>query len=197
MFCWLILHSKQKASSVPQNVLIQFHWIPPPLFSSPLILFPSSFLCFLPLCSCILLFLSSAQTLTLYKFWGVTHIPPQFPRLSWTSQIKGISLPLNILVVQFLSCVWLFETPTNCRTLGFHVHSCLPESDQLMSIESIIPSNYFILFHPALLCLQPFPASRSFPVSQFFASGGQRIGASTSASALPMNIQGWFPLGLT
>ena len=34
MFCWLILHSKQKASSVPQNVLIQFHWIPPPLFSS-------------------------------------------------------------------------------------------------------------------------------------------------------------------
>ena len=41
------------------------------------------------------------------------------------------------------------------------------------------------------------PASGSFPMSQFFTSGGQRIGASASASVLPMNIQDWFPLGLT
>ena len=46
-------------------------------------------------------------------------------------------------------------------------------------------------------CFQSFPASGSFPTSQFFASGGQSIGASASASVLPMNIQGWFPLGLT
>ena len=46
-------------------------------------------------------------------------------------------------------------------------------------------------------CLQSFPASGSFPMSQLFASGGQSIGASASASVLPMNIQGWFPLGLT
>jgi len=46
-------------------------------------------------------------------------------------------------------------------------------------------------------CLQSFPASGSFPVSQLFTSGGQRIGASASASVLPVNIQGWFPLGLT
>ena len=45
--------------------------------------------------------------------------------------------------------------------------------------------------------LQSFPASRSFPMSQFFASSGQRVGASASASLLPMNIQGWFPLGWT
>ena len=45
--------------------------------------------------------------------------------------------------------------------------------------------------------LQSFPASASFPVSQFFESGGQSIGASVSLSALPMNIQDWFPLGLT
>ena len=45
--------------------------------------------------------------------------------------------------------------------------------------------------------LQSFPASGSFPMSQFFTSGGQNIGASASASVLPMNIQGWFPLGLT
>ena len=45
--------------------------------------------------------------------------------------------------------------------------------------------------------LQSFPESGSFQMSQFFASGGQRIGVSASASVLPMNIQGWFPLGLT
>ena len=46
-------------------------------------------------------------------------------------------------------------------------------------------------------CLQSFPASGSFPISQFFTSGGQSIGASASASVLSMSIQGWFPLGLT
>ena len=46
-------------------------------------------------------------------------------------------------------------------------------------------------------CLQSFQASGSFQISQFFASGGQRIGVSASASVLPMNIQDWFPLGLT
>ena len=59
--------------------------------------------------------------------------------------------------------------------------------------------------HPIILasvvpfssCLQSFPASGSFLMSQFFTSGGQRIGVSASASVLPMNIQDWFPLGLT
>ena len=46
-------------------------------------------------------------------------------------------------------------------------------------------------------CLQSFPASGSFPMGQLFASGGQSVGASASASVLPVNIQGWFPLGLT
>ena len=45
--------------------------------------------------------------------------------------------------------------------------------------------------------LQSSPASGSFLMSQFFASGGQSTGASASAAVLPMNIQGWFPLGLT
>ena len=48
---------------------------------------------------------------------------------------------------------------------------------------------------PFCSCPQSFPASGSFPMSQLFASGSQTIGA--SASVLPMNIQGWFPLGLT
>ena len=46
-------------------------------------------------------------------------------------------------------------------------------------------------------CPQSFPPSESFPVSWLFALGGQNIGASAVASVLPMNIQGWFPLGLT
>ena len=46
-------------------------------------------------------------------------------------------------------------------------------------------------------CLQSFPASGSFPMSWLFTSGGQTIGASASATVLPVNIQGWFPLGLT
>ena len=49
---------------------------------------------------------------------------------------------------------------------------------------------------PFSSCLPSFPASGSFPMSQFFSSGGQSIGASASASVLPMNIQDWFPLGL-
>ena len=50
---------------------------------------------------------------------------------------------------------------------------------------------------PFSFCLQSFPESESFPRSWFFISGGQGIGGSASALVLPMNIQGWFPLGLT
>ena len=50
---------------------------------------------------------------------------------------------------------------------------------------------------PFSFCLQSFPASGSFQMSQFFESGGQSIGVSASASVLPMNIQDWFPLGWT
>ena len=50
---------------------------------------------------------------------------------------------------------------------------------------------------PFSSCLQSFPVSGSFPMSQFFASGSQSIGVSASPLVLPMNIQDWFPLGLT
>ena len=65
---------------------------------------------------------------------------------------------------------------------------------KLMSSESIMPSNHRLLCQPLLLLPFTFPRIRSFPMSRLFASGGQSIGA--SASVLPMNIQGWFPLGL-
>ena len=69
---------------------------------------------------------------------------------------------------------------------------------KLMSIESMMPSNHLFSIVPFSSCLQSFPASGSFPMSRLFASGGQSIAASasTSASVLPMNIQGWFPLDL-
>ena len=67
---------------------------------------------------------------------------------------------------------------------------------KLMSLESVMPSSHLISVIP-FSCLQSFPASGSFPMSQFFASGGQSIGVSASTSVLPMNVQDWFPLRLT
>ena len=64
-----------------------------------------------------------------------------------------------------------------------------------MPVESVMPSNHLILCHPLLFLPSIFPASGSFPMSRLCASGSQSIGV--SASVLPMNIQGWFPLGLT
>ena len=66
-----------------------------------------------------------------------------------------------------------------------------------MFIESVILSNHLIVCHSLLLCLQSFPKSGSFPKSQLFASSGKSIGASASASVLPVNIQDSFPLGWT
>ena len=60
---------------------------------------------------------------------------------------------------------------------------------KLMSIESVMPSNHLILCRPLLPRLQTFPASGSFPMGQFFASGSQSIGVSASTSVLPVNTQ--------
>ena len=64
-----------------------------------------------------------------------------------------------------------------------------------MSIESVMLSSHLIFRYPLLLCLQSFPAAGSFPTSWLFTSNGHSVEA--SASVLPMNIQGWSPLGLT
>ena len=109
-------------------------------------------------------------------------------------KIDGIILPF---IVQSLSHVWLFATPWTAAlqaSLSFTItHSLL----KFMSIEfsdAIQPSRPLITFS---FCLQSLPASGSFPMIQLFASGGQSIGVSASASVLPMNVQGWFLLGLT
>ena len=61
----------------------------------------------------------------------------------------------------------------------------------------VMPSSHLILCRPLLFLPSIFPSIRVFPMSKFFASGGQSIGVSASASVLPLNIQDWFPLEWT
>ena len=99
--------------------------------------------------------------------------------------------------VQSLSCVWLFATPRTAACQASLSITNPQNSLKVKSIKSVMPSNHLI---PVVLFsshLQSFPASGSFPMSQFFTSGGQTIGVSASTSVLPMNIQDWFSLGLT
>ena len=87
--------------------------------------------------------------------------------------------------------------PMDCSIPGFPVHHQLLEPAQThvhLVGDAIQPSYPVILFSS---CLQSYPASGSFPVTQFFASGGQSPRASASASVLLMNIQDRFSLGLT
>ena len=95
-----------------------------------------------------------------------------------------LSVYVQVLLVQSLSCVWLSLTIS--RTFP-----------KFMSIESVMPSKHLILCCLLLLLPSIFPASGSFPMSRLFASGSQCVGASASSSVLPMSIQDWLPLGLT
>ena len=89
----------------------------------------------------------------------------------------------------------------DCITPGFPDHHQLPELAQThlyLVSDAIKASSDAISFSIVpFSCLRTFLALGSFPMSQFFTSGGQNIGVSASASVLPMNIQNWFPLGLT
>ena len=101
--------------------------------------------------------------------------------------------------VQSLSRVWLFGTPWTAALQASLSITNSRSSPKPTSIDSVMPSNHFILCLPLFLlpCPQSFPASVSFQMSQLFASGGQSIGVSASTSVLPMNTQDWSPLGWT
>ena len=104
---------------------------------------------------------------------------------------------LPFFVVESLSRVWLFATPwtsAHQASLSFTISWSLLK---FKSIESVKLYNHLILCHSLLLLPSIFPSIKVFPVNQLVASGGQSIGASASTSVLPMNIQGWFPLGWT
>ena len=106
-----------------------------------------------------------------------------------------MSVLIVVIAFQSLGHVWLFATPWTAT-----------QQAPLFLISSRVCSNPCPLSqwcHPTILssvvhfpfCLQSFPASGPFPMSQFFASGGQNIGV--SASVLPMNIKDWFRLRCT
>ena len=98
----------------------------------------------------------------------------------------------RIVSILFSHSVVSLSDPMDCSTPSLRVHHRLLEFTQTHVHwvgDAIQPSVV-----PFSSCLQSFPASGSFPMSQFCASGGQSIGVSASASVLPMNIQDWFPL---
>ena len=108
-------------------------------------------------------------------------------------------LNCKIVVILSLSHVRVLVTPwTAAHQASLYITNSWSLL-KLMSIESVMPPNHLISSSvvPFFSSLQSFPASGSFPVSQFFVSGGQSIGVSASALLLPMNIQDWFPLRLT
>ena len=95
------------------------------------------------------------------------------------------------------SCLILCD-PMDCSTPAFWSSTTSWSLLKLISIESVVPSNHLILCWSPLLLSAIFPSIRVFSyVSSLNQVGGQSIGVSASASVLPMNIQGWSPLGLT
>ena len=136
------------------------------------------------------------------QFVQGTDVYSYITSFSWSTPNSALEKDLHYhirlaVVVQALIHVWLFPTQWTavCQaSLSFTISLSLLK---LISIDSVNLSNHLILHHHLSSCPPSFSASGSFPVSQFFTSGGQSSGASASASVLPMNIQGWFPLGLT
>ena len=122
--------------------------------------------------------------LSLCLAWGKRYIFVNLSSLLCSSQfslsVMSDSLQPHGLQHTRLSCPSL--TPRACSNSCPLIQWCHPTISS-----SVIPFSR----------LQSFPASGSFPISQFFTSGGQSIGASASASVLPKNIQDWFPLGWT
>ena len=114
---------------------------------------------------------------------GCKHKPERawFSSIQFSCSVMSDSLQLHSLQHARFPCPpSTFRVCTNLHPLSWWYHTNLSSS--------VIPFSS---------CLQSSPASRSFLISQFFTSGGQSIRASASTAVLPVNIQDWFPLGLT
>ena len=157
------------------------------------------------------------------NIWDILIVKKSICFLKWNIFIPKISLFIWIQIsvgillfympgkhrkIQFSSvaqsCLTLCD-PTDCRAPGFPVHHQRPElpqthvnavGDVIITCHSSSHVNSSSVI-PFSSCLQSFPASGSFPMNQFFPSGGRSIEASGSTSVLPVNIQDWFPLGWT
>ena len=142
-----------------------------------------------------------------HKIWNILNTNSSKHFLSfllffWNTDSVCVCLLANVLWASFLLLFSHSVVVNSLRPHGLQ-HDMLPcpslspgvcaSSCPLSWHHPTISSSVTLFFS----CFQSFPASGPFPMIQFFPSGGQNIGASTSASVLPMNIQGWIPLGLT
>ena len=149
--------------------------------------------------------------------WPNSRKSPPFPKIAgifllliqfsqwlfktpWTAEHQpSLSITLSY-EIQFSSVTQLCPTLCDAWTTAPQASLSITNSWnllKLMSIEFLMPTAISSSVVPFSSHLQSFPLSETFPTSQFLASGGQSIGASASASVLPMNIQDWFPLGWT
>ena len=126
------------------------------------------------------------------------HISTLYKILSPYTKPKLLTINLSSLEwqsgafydsVQSLSHVRLFVIPWTAACQAFLSFTISWSLLKFTSVELVMPSSHLIFVILFFSCLQSFSASGSFPTSQFFASGGQSIGASASASVLPMNTQ--------
>ena len=126
-------------------------------------------------------------------------------QLVWEKNLKYYDKLILRLISECISLTLLFSrsvVPNSLRLHGLqHTGLLCPSLSPRVCSKSCPWSQWC---HPTISssvtpfsCLQSFPASGSFPASWFLTSGGQRIRTSASSSVLPMNIQGWFSLGLT
>ena len=129
------------------------------------------------------------QTILIFHVYKISFCVPFWDTLR--ACVQSI-LPMAISSFHLFSCVWL------CATPGSAVHQdsfSITNSQSLLkfkSIESSMTSKHLILSYPLLIGLHSFLASGSFPMRQFFASGGQSTGVVASASVLLVNNQDWY-----
>ena len=137
---------------------------------------------------------ADCSCLPLHEYMISVHVCPSVCMCSYLQHVK---VCYSLSLVQF-SCSVMYDS------LQPMYYNTLPRpSPTPRACSNSYPSGHWR--HPTISssvlsfssCLQSFPASGSFPISQFFTSGGQSIGVSASPSVLPMNIQDWFPLGWT
>ena len=119
------------------------------------------------------------------------------PPVQYSSYVASRFQVVVVVVVQLLSHLRLFATTWIAARQASLSSTVSWSLLLLMSIESVDHPTISFSVISFFSCPQSFPASGSFPVNWLFMLGGWSIGASASASFLPMNIHGWFLLGLT
>ena len=113
--------------------------------------------------------------------WSLEAQKPIYKIIMWAQNVQSVQFSRS--VVSDSATPWIAARQASLSITNSR------SSPRLTSIESVMPSSHLILCRPLLLLPQSLPASGSFPMSQLFASGGQSIGVSASASVLPMNTQ--------